>query len=91
MKITSMEQVKQNVGKRVLFQCKLSSPQVTGKIVYGEVEDCERDVVGFEGVYSVLYDNSVYDNLSNFYKTWYNIEEEDFFQNDIVLFETIED
>ena len=86
MKIENMEQVKQNLGKRVLFQSKLNEKQVTGRIVYGKTEDCEGDAVGYEEEYSVLYDNPSYVGA-----TWYYIEEEDFFQDDILLFETIED
>ena len=86
MKIENMEQVKQNVGKRVLFQCKFDEKQMTGRIVFGETEDCEGDVVGYEEECSVLYDSPSYVGA-----TWYYIEEEDFFQDNILLFETIED
>ena len=85
MKIANMEQVKENLGKRVLFQSKFNKKQVTGKIVYGKTIDCEGDEVGYEEEYSVLYDNP-----ADFGGTWCDIEEEDFFQEHIELFETLE-
>ena len=85
MKIENMEQVKQNLGKRVLFQCKWDEEPVTGKIVYGEAKDCDGDIVGHEGVYSVLYDNP-----TDFGDTWYNIDDDIDIMNHIVIFETLE-
>ena len=86
MKIENMEQVKQNLGKRVLFQCEWDEEPATGKIVYGEAKDCDGDIVGCLDSYSVICDFPD-DNSC----TWYNIEGEDSFQEDIVLFETLED
>ena len=40
MKIENMDQVKQNLGKRVRFQYYEMKESVTGVIIYGETKSC---------------------------------------------------
>ena len=86
MKIENMEQVKQNLGKRVRFQYYEMKESVTGVIIYGETKSCTGDLVGYENFYSVLYDKFTDDCC-----IWCEIEACMFKYSDIVLFETIED
>ena len=85
MKIENMEQVKENLGKRVLFQCKWDEKSVQGRIVFGKIEDCEGDVVGYDEVYSVLYDEA-----AGFCSTWCDIKNDMYIANNILIFETLE-
>ena len=86
MKIKSMEDVKNNVGKKVLFRSKWTNDKKIGKIVYGKVEDCDVDIIGYDYKYSILYDEKDAGG-----STWHSIDNKDFEDGSIKLFETIEE
>lgn len=83
MKITNMKQVKENVGKKVLFQDGVIDNPVEATIVFGYFTDCEGDTLGFRNEYSVVYDEKV-DGY-----TWYGWLSEECFEKNILVFETI--
>ena len=85
MKIGTMEQVRQNLEQRVLFQSKWDEKPVQGRIVFGKTEDCEGDVVGYDETYSVLYDEA-----AGFCSTWCDIKDDMDIANNILIFETLE-
>lgn len=85
MKITNMKEVEQNVGKRVKFQHFTDEKVVTGKVVYGVVDDCENSEVGLEGYYSVIFDNMDDEGC-----TWCRLYERIFKNGELLLLETIE-
>ena len=86
MRITNMEQVKENVGKRVLFKTNCMNEIITGTIVFGEHADCDRVIVGYENKYSIIYDKKREDGIN----TWFGyLEESDFY--DIEVFEVIKE
>ena len=86
MQITNMEQVKENIGKRVLFKTNFMNEIITGTIVFGEHKDCDRVIVGYENKYSIIYDKKREDGIN----TWFGyLEESDFY--DIEVFEVIKE
>ena len=48
VQITNMKQVKENLGKRVRFKTNYMNTIITGIIVFGEYEDCDGVIVGYE-------------------------------------------
>ena len=85
MKITNMKEVEENLGKKVRFKNAVMDDVVTGKIVYGEVKNRDGYIVGFPNSFSVIYENK-----SKSHCTWCYIDQKDFDEGNIVVFETIE-
>ena len=84
MKITNMEQVKENIGKKVLFQHYTMKKPVEATIVFGEYEDCEGDIMGWNKP-SIRYDE-----VNDGY-TWCSIDENMFENEDVLVLETIDE
>ena len=88
MEITNMEQVKENIGKRVRFQYETMTEPVTGVIIFGVTEDCEGDLIGFSNYYSVAYDQKATDDCTCCI-LWYD-DRDEFDDEEFLEFETIE-
>ena len=58
MKITNMEQVKENIGKRVKVKFDEVEGFIEGKLVEGSFVDCEGDSIYFWSSYSVRFDKT---------------------------------
>ena len=86
MKITSMKEVRENLGKKVMFQDELMNNPVQATIVFGEFTDCEGDELGINEEYSVVYDKKTDDGY-----TWYGSIDDELFEEDCIkIFETLE-
>ena len=86
MKITNMEQVKENVGKRVRVQFDEVEGFIEGKLVKGSFVDCESDSIYLWSGYSIRFDKTDNDGC-----TWCGLSDIFFDKEEFLEFEVIEE
>ena len=86
MRITNMEQVKENIGKRVKVKFDEVEGFIEGKLVEGDFVDCEGDSICLFSDYSIRFDKK--DDRGCTFCSLYDAS----FDNEVFLeFETIEE